>query len=280
MKTLNSKSEINRHIERYYDLKGSYVGFSGIVDVNDSKIYVNTASGKGYDKVVKKLKKLVDYLANKYHVKGNSIEDNRQNIMLHILEGIPKYDPEKNTKLSTFLQMRVERRLINDIRNENRLCKNATALNTQFYMISCQCGNEYVLSESCNAELSKHSCSHCGRTANGQRVIMLGNNEVSLDSLLDSEGFNSHSEPDIAPGDIDVLNQRYKPLDDSVITMHDIGKWLKDEDPRVVKIIELVCFEDYSVSNAAKQVGLTGAGASLKLKNLKNNEFVREILGR
>lgn len=281
MKIINSKASINRHITIFKDpVTGEHLGFSGIVEVNNEYVFINTKTGAGYDKVVKKLNRLVGYLASKYKLKGNTLEDNKQNVILHILEGIPKYNPFKNTQLSSFLQMRVERRLINEIRNENRLSKNATTLNTQAFGITCGCGNEYVSYVSKKIHLRDVSCERCEAPANKQRVVILSNNELSLESVMDNFYDGDFTNPDDISDESDILQQQSAPLDDSVITMHDLQKWLADEDPRVVKIIELVCFKDYSVRTAAQEVGLTGAGASLKLKGLKNKQIVRELLGR
>jgi len=281
MKTINSKTGINRHIKTFKDpISGEYLGFSGIVDVNNEYVFVNTKTGAGYDKVVQKLGKLVGYLASKYRLKGNTLEDNKQNVILHILEGIPKYNPFKNTQLSTFLQMRIERRLINEIRNENRLSKNATTLNAQAFGVACECGHEYTASVSKKIHLREALCDNCSAPASKQRVVSLSNNELSLESVMGNYYEGDYTNPDDISDESDLLQQNEGALDDSVITMHDLQKWLADEDPRVVKIIELVCFKDYSVRAAAEEVGLTGAGASLKLKSLKNKQIVREILGR
>lgn len=280
MKTINSKDNINRHITIYKDeSSGKYLGFSGIVNVNNEYVYVNTKTGSGYDRVINKLDRLVNYLASKYKIKGNTLEDNRQNVILHILEGIPKYNPFKNTQLSTFLQMRVERRLINEIRDENRISKNATILNVQTFGITCECGQEYITSLANKSNLNEIKCNSCFAQAHKQKVIVLSHDELSLESIMECH-FEDSSHSEGMLDESDLFQQHSPSLDDNVITICDIQKWLADEDPRVIKIIELVCFKDYSVRAAADEVGLTGAGASLKLKNLKNKHVVRELLGR
>lgn len=286
MKTINSqRNQLNRHFELFMDAKtNKYCGFSGIVRVNDKDIYVNTRGGTGYDKVIEELSKLVDYLARKYRKKGYSFEDNKQNVMLHILEGIPKYNPLKNTKLSTFIQMRVEKRLINEIRNESRLSKNATFLNTHTYSVHCECGHNYTTTITKRAMLKHSSCGHCKRNAEGQKVFSVSNPEVSLETVVDrlGDGDTSVDVGSLYSSSMSDLMQGCEEtsLDEEVISSYDLKKWLDEEDPRVAKIIELVCFKDYSIKAAAEQVGLTGAGANIKLKELKNKKIVRELFGR
>lgn len=282
MKTINSNT-INRHFETYIDPDtNKYCGFSGIVTVNDSNVYVNTKTGAGYEAVIKGLHKLVDYLGHKYRLKGNTFEDNKQNIIVHILEGIPKYNPFKNTKISTFIQMRVERRLINEIRNESRLSKNANYLNVQAYTIICSCGSEYSVTVAKRRMLTHTKCNKCGSLASEQRVLAFSSPEVSLESVLEkcSDGDSVRDISILQNSDTDILNTQDNHPDDKIIHMHDIQKWLEKEDPRIAKIVELVCFQDLSIKAAAEQVGLTGAGANMKLKSLRNKKIVRELLGR
>lgn len=285
MKTINSKQATNRHISIYTDVSNDkHVGFSGIIDVNNKKIYVNTKTGVGYDKIIARLNKLIGYLAAKYRLVGNSTEDNKQNVVLHILEGIPKYNPFKNTQLSTFLQMRVERRLINEIRNENILCRNATILNIRSFGVSCSCGLNYVATVDKKISLRLHMCDDCNEPAYEQSYVSLNNKELLLNAPApdrnSASGESTHSDIDDVMDKSDILQQNQEPLDDSVISACDMNSWLEGEDPRLVKIVKLICFDDYSVRAAGRAVGLTGAGASMKLRELKDKKIVKEILGR
>jgi len=224
----------------------------------------------------------VDYLAHKYRLKGNAFEDNKQNIIVHILEGIPKYNPFKNTKLSTFIQMRVERRLINEIRNESRLSRNANYLNVQAYNIICNCGSEYPVTVAKRRMLSHIICSKCGSRASEQRILGYSSPEISLESVLEkcSNGDAVQDMSILQNSSSDILNTQDNHPDDKIIYMHDIQKWLEKEDPRTAEIVKLICFQDYSISAAAEKVGLTGAGVNMKLKSLKSKKIVRELLGR
>ena len=86
-------------------------GFVGNAMVYDQSIYIDTRDGTGYDKVIEKLGALIYKFSNKYHFNNNSFEDTKHDVIIHILEGIPKYNSNRNAKLSTFLEMRVSIRL-------------------------------------------------------------------------------------------------------------------------------------------------------------------------
>jgi RNA polymerase sigma factor (sigma-70 family) len=266
MKTINSKK-----IQVLCDEDGNPNGFVGTVQVYDKNIYVDTRDGTGYDKVIKNLESLIYRLALKYTFNGNSLDDTKHDIIVHILEGIAKYDPNKKMKLSSFLQMRVDRRLINDIRNRNRGYKNATFLNIINYNITCSCG--CIFSVTVNKGDKYTVCPYCSK----QVVCDSKNNAVNIfevnESMLEQGSIDNNS----YVGDFGTHKNMFY---DDVINQKDIEKWLLNEDPRVAKIVELIYFYDYSVSSAAEQVGLTSAGAHLKLKNLQRKKVVREIFNR
>src|SRR5271169_3035249 len=114
MKTINSKKTATKQkaVETFHDPRTKeYVGFRGLVRLYDEDIYIDTRTGKGYDEVIKKLSALVRKFMSRFHFNGNSSADTKHDIIVHILEGIPKYNPDRNTKLSTFIEMRVGRRL-------------------------------------------------------------------------------------------------------------------------------------------------------------------------
>jgi hypothetical protein len=51
-------------------------------------------------------------------------------------------------------------------------------------------------------------------------------------------------------------------------------------DKKTAKIIELICLEDYSIKDAASEVGLSGWAASMRLKNLSKNKVIRDMFNR
>jgi len=275
MKTINSKKRSKS--ETFIDPKTKKrSGFAGLVSVYDSVIYVDTRNGTGYDAVINKLKPLICKFALKYHFNGNSFEDTRQDIIVHILEGIPQYDPSRNMKLSSFLQMRVGRRLINELRNRSRANRNATFLNIRTYNVTCNCGYNFVETV---GKGDIRNCPECDSPVDYKTksvpINMFEVNESMLTFLeedLESDTYINMQES--------IINDEIKPLDEEVIHMYDMEKWLEDEDPRIVKALELMYFHDYSISAAAKEVNLTGAGLNMKLKDLKNKKIVCELFDR
>ena len=261
MKTINKrKTKVSSNIKVFTDKQtGKNCGFAGEIEVYDSKIYIDTRNGTGYDKALKKLEPLVYKFASQFNFNGNTFDDTRHDIIVHILEGIPRYNPNKNTKLSTFIEMRVNRRLINDLRDQSRMSKNATFLNYGLYNIKCKCGTNFI--EKLD-NFTQCKCVGCDEHVDNAKKIPIGVPEISIG------------------GSYDDYSKSPEFLDDEAIFMCDMGQWLNDEDKRVVKIIELIYFGDYSIKAAAEKVGLSGAGANMKLKNLAKNKVVKEIFNR
>lgn len=280
MRIINSKKyhKVCKDIQLFVDPKTkSQNGFAGTVVLYNSKIYVDTRDGTGYDKIIEKLGALIYRLALKYRFNGNTFEDTRHDIIVHILEGIPKYNPDKNTKLSTFLEMRVNRRLINKLRDCSRISRNATFLNVGTYQITCECGINVIAIFNGKNGYEK-DCQKCGKAlSEAIKQIPLNTPEVNESMLSQNRFYEDFS--DIHTDFGTFLNETIS-IDDEVIFMHDMQNWLCEEDPRVVKIIELYCLHDYSIKAAAKKVGLSSAGGNMKLKELAKNPQVREILGR
>jgi hypothetical protein len=167
--------------------------------------------------------------------------------------------------------MRVNRRLINELRNKNRSSKNATMLNINNYSITCSCGVNFMAT--INSEDKTTECPGCGKNISRGKKRAINISEVNETSL------------DMSGEEIENLGcfsefRSNKIFSDDIIKSQDLEKWLEQEDPRVIKIIELMCLYDYSVSSAAKQVGLTSAGANLKLKSLRRKKIVRDLFDR
>lgn len=275
MKTINSEE---KDYEVFLGPNNEYLGFAGKVQIHDSEVYVDTRTGKGYDEVLKKLDRLIRFLASKYRFKGFTNEDSRQHISMRIIEGIPKFDPRKEVKLSTFIQMRVNRRLINELRDERHMSKNATLLNVNSYNHLCSCGHSFILVISEDDACEDKVCEKCHASVKSARRVSVGFSEVSLDSHFSNirEG-----EGDEDTGDFELLVANDNCFEENdIILKYDMDNWLKGEDPTIVKLVELVLLRDYSISKAAKEVGLSNAGANSKLKGLKNNKIIREMLGR
>lgn len=281
MKTINSrrKNKSAKATEIFVDKNTKeYCGFAGTVALYDSEIYIDTRTGKGYDEVLKKLSPLVHKLMSKFHFNGNMPNDTKHDIIIHILEGIPKYDPRKNTKLSTFIEMRVNRRLINELRDKSRISRNATFLNVGTFHIVCECGNDFVATIS-NSEEIAATCPECGRSlAQAKKKVAVNTPEVN-ESMLYVDDEMQQTTLQISDHD-QIIRAADKAVDEDVIFKHDMQKFLDTADPRIVKIFELMYFHDYSIKAAAEEVGLSGAGANMKLKDLQENKIIQELFDR
>ncbi len=250
------------------------IGFSGVVAVYDSEIYVDTRSGVGYDEVIKKLNPLIYKFTKKYYMsKKDLVEDIKQDIVLIILDGIKKFNPEKETKLSTFIEMYVNQKLIKKVRDNNRDFRSATSLNISKYKIICRCGFRDTVSLS-PQDIKDYCCSVCGKKIEKiPRRISVGDiNASDLSSPLSSD---QSSNP---PLDMDIFQE--KKDDSDICFANDLQNWVSDKDEKLAKIISLYCFNDYSITAASKLVGITSQGGNGKLKDLKKNKKLLEILGR
>jgi RNA polymerase sigma factor (sigma-70 family) len=286
MKTINSGKKT---LEIFNDPQtGEYIGFAGDVTLYNVSVYMNTKTGEGYGEVIKQLNKFVVYLSSRYRLEGFSFEDIKQHIIVHILECLPKYDPRRNTKLSTFIQTCVSRRLINEIRNQGRLYHNATVLNICSYNIECpNCGACFTLTANIDDNIEDFVCDACHKQFGQTKLTRVSKPELSLESVFDSKqradenvsckcGCSSDME-------MSTIYDVQKPLDEDVINKCDIEALLEDlriKDPCTAKLIELHCFKDYSVHDAAKEVGISGMGARNKLKDLRRKLKVRKIFDR
>jgi hypothetical protein len=120
--------------------------------------------------------------------------------------------------------------------------------------------------------LEHRRCSECDRTIQEiKRKIPINASEIN-ESMLSPNGLYENF--------YDAVHDQIHSIDDDAIFSHDIKNWLSKEDPRVVRIVELIYFHDYSVKAAAEKVGLSGAGANMKLKELSKNKIVKELFGR
>ena len=284
---VSSKSSV----EEFYDPDTQkYTGFAGTVRLYKQDLYVDTRDGTGYDKVIAGLEKYITNLAYKYNLSslGFTLEDTKQHIILRILEGIPSYDPSKNTTLSTFLYMRIERRIINEVRNVSTDSKNPTILRTSLHSVSCDCGRKFMIGTSSDESIEDKQCYKCGRPIKNAKIFSVNIPPANLSSYLENKKWNLGDESVVVIDDI-VSNESIdislvygvkSKLDDSVILKRDVEKGIEREDEQVRGLVGLICFNDYTVKAAAEAMGISHTGASNKLKNLKRKKIIRDMLGR
>ena len=105
MKVLNSKGK-----------------FSGHAVVNWSEIYVNTSTGAGFREIFDIMGGTITNIAKMAYIPfwHDNIDDARQDVCLAILEGILKYEPNKDAALSTFLFTYAKNKMI-DMKKKKRV---------------------------------------------------------------------------------------------------------------------------------------------------------------
>lgn len=254
----------DNNISTFFDPQTKkYLGFAGIVSVYDSEIYVDTRNGKGYDKVISKISPFINKISTKFKFFNDSREDTSHDIVVHILEGIHDFDPNRDMKLSTFLEMRVSKRIINSLKSRNKLARNATNLNIVLYKIRCDCGNVYKSND------SQMSCAICGRTSNNTKKFMVSFTEINESSLKQDIRNDLTETPNIENLLIDS--------EDNSLIKYDIMTSLSDLDIKTKKIINLVC-DGFTTVAIAKEVGLSDTGVKYKLKELSKNKKIKDIL--
>jgi len=279
MKTINIKKK--RDLEIFVDAENRSFGFAGAAQVYDAAIHIDTRNGTGYQDVINKLAPLIHKFMSKYRFIGNRDEDTRQDIILFILEGIPMYDPRKQVKLSTFLEMRINRRLINHLRNKTKIYKNATFLNVSSFKATCACGASFVVAMP--DDDSDIICDKCGNKVESKKKMHTNSPEVNESSLFNRLNANvefSETLDGLPLDDYNIIGNSPVSTEDKVILKEDLDAFLENEDEKLVEIINLIYYQDYSVKDAAEKVGISGAGASMKLKNLQNNKIIKELFNR
>lgn len=252
-------------------------GFVGKALIYDQEIFINTFTGEGYDKVIETMTDYINWYSGKIRLAGFDREDIKQLIVVILLDGIRRYNPQLKIKLSTFLYVHIRNRIISRIKEETRQSLNAT-YNAPSFKFICPCGASF----SSNKEEAKH-CIKCQTPVNSTWTIRAEHCEpISLDGIMSS--MNDDESSDKASrvhynGRNNSLIDFFGKVEsvDDVDRELDFSSVLNGEDEVTRKIAELMYNEDYSITDAAKEVGLTCWAASLRLKKLKSKKHIREF---
>lgn len=251
--------------------------FIGKALIYEDEVFINTETGQGYDEVVTKMKPYIDWHSGKIRLAGFDRDDIKQLIVVIMLDGIRRYNPTLKIRLSTFLYVHVRNRLISRIKEETRQSLNAT-YNTPHYKFICPCGASFSSSKD-----EAKFCKTCQTPVSSSWTIRAEHTEpVSLDGIMSSANDDDSSDK----ASRIHYNGRHNSLIDffgKVESTEDIDRdldfsnILSGEDEVTRKIAELMYNEDYSITDAAKEVGLTCWAASLRLKKLKSKKHIREF---
>lgn len=277
MKTVNIKSDI----QTFYDSNNKIKNFVGEAKVYNEYIYVDTRNGEGYDKVLKKMGGYIYHLSNKFDLSndGFDMEDTKQYIGMLIIEGIKAYDPGKKASLSSFLHIRIERLLINRISYYSIEDHNPTILKTCLYSIGCKCGSKYTITMSSKEDVRAGECMGCAGSLEDARIFAVNVPPEGFNAFVKRDGEDMNMEEGISYADADIrMVYGSKGVDiDNAIDIYNIVESQKDS--QIKDMLKMV-LEDCSVNEAAKRVGISHTWGQVKIKELRNNKRIREVLCR
>ena len=105
MKTINSKKK----------------KFSGVVSIGSQKVFINTTDGTGFYKTFQLMEPAVRSLSHfgLSCCPWSTYDDMKQDIYLLIIEGIPKYNPDKGASLPTFLCRFIKNKILDRSRDRD-----------------------------------------------------------------------------------------------------------------------------------------------------------------
>ena len=97
-----------------------------IVKMYDEEYEIFHENCYGYEKVMKKIDPLVNKHARRLCAFDLTFEDAKQEVLIILIEGIKNYDESKNVKLSTFLHVHLNNKVISKIKTINKKSRCAT----------------------------------------------------------------------------------------------------------------------------------------------------------
>jgi len=224
-------------------------GYRSYVEVYDETFYVDTFTGEGFDSVIKTIEPLLNKYSSSTFINGMSQDDIFGELRVIAIEGIKKFDPTRNVKLSTFLQFHVNNKNISAIMRANRQKRCASTINK--LELKDERGYNVAPAELTISDLMG------GRDAIGDR---------SPDDILGGLAKN-----DLYNG---VLTDQ-KHIDFSL----SLRSVIKNFDPSTKKIVEMMYFKDYDTRDVARAMGTTEWKVTAKLKKLARNGNMRSIFG-
>lgn len=97
-----------------------------IVEMYEESIEINQKTGYGFDRIIKKIEPFISSQAYSFSIPNSSIEDIKQDIYVIVIQGIKNFNPEKKTKLSTFLHTHIINKMISKMKSSYKKSKNAS----------------------------------------------------------------------------------------------------------------------------------------------------------
>lgn len=219
--------------------------FEGIVKLYKEEFYVNTRTGVGLDSVLKKIDPLLNKMASKTYMRGHSFEDIKQEIVILAIDGVRSYDPKKQAMLSTFLHIHLKNKLISKLKKDNSLSKDAFGLKEKNSSDSLRKARSEVSIESLFTDNNK------------------GSGESFASDVLSEEKYSLHGDP---KNNFSKINFKVS-----------LNSLLEKISPDVSDAIKLMYYEDCSIKDASKAVGMTEAVLRNRLKRLSKNRLFQDI---
>jgi RNA polymerase sigma factor (sigma-70 family) len=222
--------------------------YAADVEVYGDTYFVNTETGEGIDKVLKKIDPLLCGQASRSYLPGYTFEDLKQELSIIAIDGINAYDPSRGVKLSTFLQTHIKHKFISKMRSENKMSNDAFGL----YDDKGEGGGKI---RGIREELNFSQCT----PVNNENELIPFENSVGGDDGIYENNVASY---------------------DSINFKLSLNKFLEKTDPKTAKIIKLVSFKGCTIKDAARIVGLSDWAASTRLKNLSKKRVILDIFDK
>jgi RNA polymerase sigma factor (sigma-70 family) len=252
--------------------------FSGNVKVYNEEIFVDSVTGLGIDRVLKKIDPLLFKMAKSIYIQGYAVEDIKQELAVLAIEGIRSFDASKNVKLSTFLHIHLHNKIISKIRSQNKLSNNASSsIEDSSLPDACDCGSTIFMVETKGGE-ERRECVSCNKLYT--KKLKNAKHEIPfsvMDEKVDQNEDGKLLFIDSVPRDNSVFGGNQDSEDEMEISSS-IESICQDLDEKTAKIVRLVCLEDYSIKDAADEVGLSSWAANVRLKNLSKNKKIKDNL--
>jgi len=243
-----------------------------LVRMYEEEFLINTKTKEGYDRVLKKIYPLVCKWASKIYISGYHTEDLRQEFSVMIIEGINAFNPEKKVKLSTFLHNHLKNKIISKLKSANKLSNDAYGYLHQKEASLCSCGGVIQKKKSLKV------CVECG--AEHGSAYRVSRDELIFSAMpkknpMNGEEYdNFESSLSSSDGIYSIERTAQEEVDLSMM----MDRLERQVDEKTLAILKMVCLEGHSIKDAAKQVGITGWAASMRLKRIKTNKAVVDFL--
>jgi len=253
--------------------------FQGNVKLYNEEFYVNTNTGEGLDRVLKKIDPLLFKMSNSLFIPNYAPEDLKQELAIIAIEGVRSYDSTKNVKLSTFLHIHLHNKIISKIRSKNKLSNNAFSVSEDVSLpATCECGSNSFKSEVKDGIETSRECTSCDKVykkeiRTAKKEVLFSEIGTRMSANLDEEVLFIDS-----VGSEDSVFGNGRAEADTLEAEASIASICDGLDDKTSKILRLISLEDYSIKDAAEEVGMSPWAANLRLKNLSRNKKIRDML--